>query len=293
MPAWLCAAAHMSALCPPQVSFALMSAPASRSALAASTLPLRAAAMSGVSPSGVRKLGSAPALSSASTTGAEPMIAASVRADVPSWFFSLTFAPALISARTSSRSLFAAAYMMAVLPSAFGAFTFTFALFALSMRMTAAWSPYSAAPGSVISAAAIIDALTSRTAIAAVNLLMPGPLNFGEAFDAVADGFHRNLIALQQREEQFAVTRILRIFQVLAAFDLSVRVSKDRGRQRIVVVAIAVAHVASKENRGLIEHGAAGFFRGLDLLDESGKHLRVVLLNLHQLVHLLRVVAVM
>ena len=118
MSAWLCAAAHISADCPPQVSLALMSAPASSSALAASTLPLRAAAISGVSPLGVLKLGSAPALSSASMIGAEPMIAASVMAEVPSWFYSLTFAPALISARTSSRSPFAAAYMMAVLPSA-------------------------------------------------------------------------------------------------------------------------------------------------------------------------------
>ena len=114
MSAWLCAAAHMSADCPPQVSLALMSAPASRSALAASILPLRAAAISGVSPLGVLKLGSAPALSSASMMGAEPMMAASVMADVPNWFASLTFAPALISARTSSRSPFAAAYMMAV-----------------------------------------------------------------------------------------------------------------------------------------------------------------------------------
>ena len=127
MSAWLCAAAHISADWPPQVSLALTSAPASSSRLAASTLPLRAAAISGVSPSGFLVLGSAPALSSASMIGAEPMIAASVIADVPNWFFNLTFAPALISARTSSRSSFAAAHMMAVVPSGpvvfgFGAF---------------------------------------------------------------------------------------------------------------------------------------------------------------------------
>ncbi len=147
MSGWLCAAAHMSADCPPQVSLALMSAPASRSALAASTLPVRAAAISGVSPLGVLKLGSAPALSSASMIGAEPMMAASVMADVPNWFSSLTFAPALISARTSSRSLLAAAYMMAVVPSA--PVAFTFAPLALSRRMAATWSPDSAASSSV------------------------------------------------------------------------------------------------------------------------------------------------
>ena len=119
----------------------------------------------------------------------------------------------------------------------------------------------------------VIDAPASRTAIAAANLRMPDALNLRKTFDAVADGFHRDLIALEQRQEQVAVTRILGILQVLAAFDLSVGVSQDRGRQRIVVVAIAVAHVAAEENRGMIEHGAVGFFRGLDLLDESGEHL--------------------
>ncbi len=59
----------MSADCSPQVSLALMSAPASSSTLAASILPVRAAAISGVSPLGVLKLGSAPALSSASNDG--------------------------------------------------------------------------------------------------------------------------------------------------------------------------------------------------------------------------------
>ena len=100
-----------------------MSAPASSSRFAASTLPARATAINGVSPSGFLRFGSAPALSSASMIGAEPMIAASVSADVPNWFLSLTFAPALMSARTSSRSSFAAAYMIAVVPSGPGALT--------------------------------------------------------------------------------------------------------------------------------------------------------------------------
>ncbi len=102
--------------------------------------------------------------------------------------------------------------------------------------------------------------------------LLDGTLDLRKTVDAVADGLHRDLIALEQRKEQFAVTRILGILQVLAALDLSVGVSQDRGRQRIVVVAIAVAHVAAKQNRGMIEHSAVGFFGGLDLLDEPGKH---------------------
>ena len=47
----------MIAVCPPQVSFALMSARASTSSLAASTLPLRAAAINGVSPVGILEVG--------------------------------------------------------------------------------------------------------------------------------------------------------------------------------------------------------------------------------------------
>src|SRR6516164_2574867 len=77
-------------------------------------------------------------------------------------------------------------------------------------------------------------------------------LDLREALGAISDGVHRDLIALEQGKQQVGVTRILGIFQVLAALDLSVRVSEDRGGQRIVVVAVAVAHIAAKENRGMI-----------------------------------------
>jgi len=46
-------------------------------------LPLRATAISGVSPSGFLVLGSAPAFRSAFRIGVDPMIAASVIAEVP------------------------------------------------------------------------------------------------------------------------------------------------------------------------------------------------------------------
>ena len=64
-------------------------------------------------------------------------------------------------------------------------------------------------------------------------------------------------------------------------------------RQRAVVVTVAVAHVTAKENRGVIEHGTVRLLRGLQLLNESCEHFRVVLLNLDQLVHFLSIVTVM
>jgi len=62
---------------------------------------------------------------------------------------------------------------------------------------------------------------------------------------------------------------------VLATFNFSVGVSKDGGWQRIVVMAIAIAHVAAKKNRGMIQHRAVGFLGGFEFLDQSGKFLRV------------------
>ncbi len=166
--AWLCAAAHISADWPPKSSLALTSARASSRSFAASTLPLRATAISGVSPSGFFVLGSAPALSNASMIGAEPMIAASVIADVPNWFFSLTFAPALISARTSSMSSFEAAHIIAVVPSGPGVFGSA----PLASRLNAARrSPRSAASRSVFSAAETNEFAAIKRATAATSLV--------------------------------------------------------------------------------------------------------------------------
>ena len=73
------AAAHISAVCPLQASFAFTSAPARASALTASTLAERAAVISGVSPAFTKLTGSfgfAPALSSRSSTAGLPCCAA-------------------------------------------------------------------------------------------------------------------------------------------------------------------------------------------------------------------------
>src|SRR5688572_8226771 len=295
--AWLCAAAHIKADWPPHFSLALTSARASSSNRAAATLPLRATAISGVSPSGFVVFGSAPALSSASMTGAEPMMAASASADVPNWFFRVTFARALISARTSSRSSLAAAHITAVVPSGPGAFG---SAPVARRRNAAARSPRSVASSNRFSAAVAIVAVRLDTATTAVKTYqgrlgphVPAPASatdsarprderrvrqartsdLREDAAAVANLLHRDVVAVEQRHEQIREARVLRILQVLAALDASVRVAEDGRRQRIVVVPVAVAHVAAEDDRRVVEHGAAALLRLRQPLDELREHL--------------------
>ena len=72
--------------CPPHSSFALMSAPAATSSSAALTLSVRATTISGVSPSGFAALASAPASSNAAMIGVEACTAASESAEAPNSF---------------------------------------------------------------------------------------------------------------------------------------------------------------------------------------------------------------
>jgi hypothetical protein len=81
--AWFSAAAHIKAVCPRQFSFAFTFAPWASSALTASGLPVRAAVISAVSPSGNREFGSAPALSNASIMAAFPLVLATMSGVTP------------------------------------------------------------------------------------------------------------------------------------------------------------------------------------------------------------------
>lgn len=73
----------MSADWPFQRSFASTSAPWASSTRIASTLPMRAAVMSGVSPSGEAALTSAPAFSSVSIIAAFPLVQANASGVTP------------------------------------------------------------------------------------------------------------------------------------------------------------------------------------------------------------------
>jgi hypothetical protein len=75
--AWPSAAAHINAVCPRQLSFALGSAPRASSALTASGFPVREATISDVSPSAFAEDASAPASSSIAIVLAFPLTEAS------------------------------------------------------------------------------------------------------------------------------------------------------------------------------------------------------------------------
>src|SRR6185437_7056766 len=74
---WRRAAAHMSAVCPPNCSTAFTLAPCFRSSSAASTFPVRATSISAVWPSSFGDSTSAPASSSSFMTATLPVVAAS------------------------------------------------------------------------------------------------------------------------------------------------------------------------------------------------------------------------
>ena len=53
--------------------------------------------------------------------------------------------------------------------------------------------------------------------------------------------------------------------------DTPVRMAKHRRRQRIVVMPVAVAHVAAEQDRGVIQHRAVAFRHGIELSREVGE----------------------
>ena len=116
-PALFSAAAHIRAVCPFQPSFAFTLAPWASSALTAGTLPVRAAVISAVSPSGNAVFASAPAASSFSITAASPLTHARYNGVTPYRVAALASAPARSRASTRSVSLLRTARCSGVVPS--------------------------------------------------------------------------------------------------------------------------------------------------------------------------------
>src|SRR5690349_10734126 len=160
-----------------------------------------------------------------------------------------------MSARTSSRSSFDAAHMMAVVPSGPG--VLGFAPLASSFS-AAARSPRSAA-ASTESAWPAADATDTDNRIARSTWgpALAGPdrsriSDLRQDAAAVAQLLDRDVVPVEQCDQQVREPRVLRVLHVLPAFDLPVGVAEDRRGQRIVVVPIAVAHVAAEEDRRVI-----------------------------------------
>src|SRR5262245_53136511 len=82
-----------------------------------------------------------------------------------------------------------------------------------------------------------------------------------ESPTAVADLLHRNIVSVEYGQQQIRKARILWILQVLTALDASVRMAQQSRWERIVVVPVAIAHVAAEKDRGVIEHSAVRLLR--------------------------------
>src|SRR5688572_17678130 len=118
--------------------------------------------------------------------------------------------------------------MMAVVPS--GPAAFGFAFWASNFSAVAR-SPASAASSSVGPAATAAEAAASKPASATVRTVSLRILDLRIKTSAVPDGFHRDIVAIEQRHQQVGETGILRILQMLAALDLPVRMAEQSRRQ--------------------------------------------------------------
>ena len=111
------AAAHISAFWPFHLSLAFGSAPCASSTRTAATVPLRAAVINAVSPSGNAVFGSAPADSSRSMAAAFPLVQARNSGVTPYRLAAFTFAPARMRRSAVSRSSRCTARCSGVVPS--------------------------------------------------------------------------------------------------------------------------------------------------------------------------------
>src|SRR5438093_7767166 len=158
MSGWLSAAAHINAVCSRKRSLALTLAPCSTSSSAIFTAPVRAASITGVSPSSLALFASAPASSSILTRFTWATLAASARGLEPNALTTSAFTPRASNALTSSSSTRYTAQCSGVVPSGCAAFT-------AALR----WIISSAAlrsPASIRSASALSDCAKEVTTAA-------------------------------------------------------------------------------------------------------------------------------
>ena len=88
----------------------------------------------------------------------------------------------------------------------------------------------------------------------------------------------RHARAVQHRDQDVRVRRVLRIVQVLATLDAATT-ADQRLRQRIVVVGVAVGHVAAEQDDRMVEHRPVAVGHLVEALDELREHRGVVVLD--------------
>ena len=267
MSGWFCDAAQCSGVWPPQVSRASTFAPAFSSSLAASMLPVRATSCSAVSPSWLTALGLAPALSSSPDIRVLPVRAASLSGVAPNSLARLTSAPALQQALTRSAS-----------PCVHRPQQCSGAVVLACVDVGAPAACAGGHAGALQASAATSAQPARRAAVSAPRTIRP-PRTARCCCRASPSGTPARLSSVSSR---LACGVSCGYLQVLPALDLAVALAQDHVGQRIVVVQVAVAHVAAVQDDRMIQQRAVAILRGRQLLDELGEHLRVVVLDLHQ-----------
>src|SRR5262245_24293489 len=121
--------------------------------------------------------------------------------------------------------------MIAVVPS--GPAALGLAPFSASRRKTVGRSPDSAASNNVVAGAAIETAAVKTAASATTDLTTLRILDLRKNAAAVADRLHRNIVPVEDGLQQIGKARVLRILQVLPAFDAPVSMAEQGRRQRI------------------------------------------------------------
>src|SRR5581483_12356275 len=77
--------------------------------------------------------------------------------------------------------------------------------------------------------------------------------NLRELAGAVADGLRRHSRTIEEREQHIRQGRVIGVTQMLPALELAAASAEQGGRQRELIVAVAVAHVAAVQNDRVIQ----------------------------------------
>src|SRR5579883_2090307 len=177
--------------------------------------------------------------------------------------------------------------------------------------------PLAPCPAPLLDAPCPIDAQPASATAAAARIPANGPISSGllvrsaafrrvatgcpipsirlhprEHPGAVADLLDRRADLLHHRDQDVRVRRVLREMQVLAALDAAALADDDL-RDRILVVPVAVRHVAAEEDDGVVEHRAVALLHRLQALRELRHAGRVVGLDAHELLERLLLLAMM
>ena len=89
----------------------------------------------------------------------------------------------------------------------------------------------------------------------------------------------RNARAVEDRDQQIRMRRVLFVVQVLPTLDTAGAAADDHLRKRIGIVSVAVGHVAAEQNDRMVEHRAVAIRHVLEALDKLRENLGVIFLD--------------